>query len=182
MCRFGWIQWPAIQMFFIVRIFVFFMTIFLKQMRITLSASKPHYHCRFSKPVFKIESIYEENIFGKQLPQAICSWYVFRLLHAPKFQIFYTKLNLMVKVVKLFTGVLQAKERLLQKCFPVSFTKYFRTLFLQNTSGSLLLLNTLFCSLRRSQPQNMCAPNLVISETNTVNCLRTVPCRSPNKQ
>ena len=78
-------------------------------------------------------------------------------------------LNIMVKVVKLYTGVpwkrcsdefyrkhlwgsllfnkvscLQAKERLLHRYFPVSFTKYFRALLLQNTSGSLLLLNTLF--------------------------------------
>ena len=65
-----------------------------------------------------------------------------------------SKLNIMVKVVKLFTGVCekatlmnvigkhlcrslffkkvscqQAKERLLHRYFPMSFTKYFRTLF-----------------------------------------------------
>ena len=79
--------------------------------------------------------------------------YLFRLLHAPKFQIFSIKLN-MVKVVELFAGVprkaalmnfirkhicksiffnkvlrLQAKERLLHRRFPVSFSKYFRKFF-----------------------------------------------------
>ena len=49
---------------------------------------------------------YRKNILGKQLSQAICSKYVFRLLCAPKFQIFSKKLNIMVKVVKLFTGLL----------------------------------------------------------------------------
>ena len=69
-------------------------------------------------------------------------------------KIFSTKLNMIVKVVKLFTGVLwkrysnnfigkhlyrslffkkvsriQAKERLQHRSFPVSFTKYFRMLF-----------------------------------------------------
>ena len=109
--------------------------------------------------------------------------------------------NIMVKVVKLYTGVLwkrcsdefyrkhlwgsllfnkvsylQAKERLLHRYFPVSFTKYFRALLLQNTSGSLLLLNNFFCLLRRPQPQKMFPSALVILnifETNTWNCLRT---------
>ena len=49
---------------------------------------------------------YRKNILGKQLSQAICSKYVFRLLCAPKFQIFSTKLNMVVKVAKLFTGLL----------------------------------------------------------------------------
>ena len=92
---------------FSLRVFyVFFMTLFLKKIGITLSASKPHYHSRINKPILKIQYIYRKNILGKQLSQAICSRYVFRLLHAPKFQIIFTKLNLMVKVVKLFTGVL----------------------------------------------------------------------------
>ena len=135
---------------------VFCMTLFLKKMGIILSESKPHYHSRLSKPILKIQSIYRKNILRKQLSQ--CSRYVFRLLHAPKFQIFSTKLNLMVRVVKLFTRVLwkscsdefywkklcwslffnnvshlQAKGRLLLKCSPVSFTKYFRTLFFCKT-------------------------------------------------
>ena len=108
--------------------------------------------------------------------------------HAPKFQVFSTKLNMLVKFVKLFTGVffekvvlmnligkhlrgslflnkvsrLQAKERLLDRCFPVSFTKYFLTLFLQNISGWLFLLNTLFYSLRQPQLQKMFPSTLVI--------------------
>ena len=141
-----------------------------------ISASNPHCHSWLSKPILKILSICRKIFLGKQLSQAVCSEYVFRLLHAPKFQVFSTKLNTMVKVVKLFTGVLwkscsdefyrktfmrslflnnvlrlQAKETP-YTCFPVSFTKYFRTLLLQNTFGRLLLLNTLFCSLRRPQP------------------------------
>ena len=47
-----------------------------------------------------------QKYLGKQLSQAVCSRYVFRLFHAPKFQIFSTKLNSMVKVVKLFADVL----------------------------------------------------------------------------
>ena len=84
----------AVQMFFIERIFVFFMTLFLKQMGI-ISARKP----RLSKTILKIISIYRKHILGKQLSQAICSKYVFRLLHAPNFQVFS-------EVDKLFTGVL----------------------------------------------------------------------------
>ena len=114
-----------------------------------------------------------------------------------------------MKTVKLFTGVLwkncsdkfykkasmrqslfnkvsrlRINESLLHRCFPVSFTKYFRTLFLQNTSGWLLLLNTHFCSLRRPQPQKMFPSTfaiLNIFETNTVNCLRTALCGGPRQ-
>ena len=106
MCRCGWIQWPAVQMFFIERIFVLVMRLFLKKIGIIFTARKPHYHSRLSKPILKIQSIYRKGILGKQLSQALCSRHFFRLLHAPKFQTFSTKLNLMVKVVKLFTCVL----------------------------------------------------------------------------
>ena len=97
----------AVQMFFIERIFVFFITLLLKNMRI-LSANKPHCHCRLSKPTFKILLIYRINVLEKQLSHAICSKYliIFRLLEAPKIQIFSTKLNMIVKVVKLLTGVI----------------------------------------------------------------------------
>ena len=84
----------------------FFMVSFLKKMGIIISASDPHCHSRLSKPILKILSIYRKNILRKQLSEAICSKCIFRLLHAPKFHAFYTKLNMMVKVVKLFTGVL----------------------------------------------------------------------------
>ena len=59
----------AVQMFFIERIFVFFMTLFLKKMGIIISASKCHCHSRLSKPILKIESIegvFQENNFPKQ--------------------------------------------------------------------------------------------------------------------
>ena len=90
----------AVQMFFIERIFVFFITLFLKNMRI-LSANKPHCHSRLNKPTFKILLIYRINVLEKQLSHAICSKYliIFRLLQAPKIQIFSTKLNMIVKVV-----------------------------------------------------------------------------------
>ena len=83
-----------------------FMTLFLKKMERIFGASKPHHHSRLSKSILKIQSIYRKNILGKQLSQAICSRYAFRWLHTPKFQIFSTNLNLMVKFLKLFTGVL----------------------------------------------------------------------------
>ena len=35
---------------------------------------------------------------------------------------------------------LQPKEKLLQRCFPVSFAKCFRTVFFQNTSGWLMMM------------------------------------------
>ena len=159
-------------------------------MRTMLSASKPQCYFRLSKPILKILSIYRKNILGKKLSLAICSKYVFRLFGAPNFQIFSTKLNMMVKVGVLwkrcsdnfigkhlcrslfFNNVsrLQTKEKLMHRCFYVSFTKYFRTLFLQNSSVWLLLLNTLFCLLRQLQPEKMLLSTLVILhifETNT---------------
>ena len=88
---------------------MFFMTLFLKKMGIILSASKPQRPSKFSKPILKILSIQRKNILGKKLSPAICSKYVFRLRHAKKLQIFSTKLNMMVQVVKLFTGVLRER-------------------------------------------------------------------------
>ena len=96
----------AVWLFFNEHIFVFLVTLFLKKMRIIISANNPHYHSRLSKPILKILSINRKNILGKQFTQAIWSKYVFRLLHALKFQVFSAKLNMTVKVVKLFTGVL----------------------------------------------------------------------------
>ena len=78
---------------------------------------------------------------------------------------------------------LQSKERLLHRCFPVSFTKYFKTLLSQNTSRWLLLLN-IHCSLRQPQPQKFFPSTLVILyilETNIVNCLWTALCRGPRQ-
>ena len=103
MCRFGWIQWQLFKWFLLT---VFFMTLFLKKTGIILSASKHHCHSRLSKSILKILSIYGRNFSGKQLSLAICSKYVFRLLYAPKIQIFSTKLNMMGKVGKLFAGAL----------------------------------------------------------------------------
>ena len=84
----------AVQMFFI---FVFFVKLSFKKMGIILRVSKPHCHSTLSEPVLKILPIYRKKNLGKQLSLAICSKYVFRLLHAPKFQIFSTKLNVMVR-------------------------------------------------------------------------------------
>ena len=43
----------TVQMFFIERIFIFLMTLFLKKMGM-LSVSKPHCHSRLNKPILKI--------------------------------------------------------------------------------------------------------------------------------
>ena len=140
----------------------------------------------------KILSIHRKNILGKQLSQVTCSKYVFRLLHALKFQILSTKLNMMIKVVVLFTGVLWKSclmnvigKHLWRSLFfknrgvSCDFSKYFRKLFLQNSSGWMLLLNTLLSSLRRPQPQKMFPSTLAILnilETNIAICLRTALC------
>ena len=71
---------------------------------------------------------------------------------------------------------------LLHKCFPVSFTKYFRTLFFFEW---LLLLNTFFCLLCRPQSQKACPSTFVvlnIFERNTVNCLQAALCSFPDRQ
>ena len=95
----------AVQIFYKEHIFVFFITLFLKKMRIIVSASKPHCHSRLRKPILKILSIYRTNILGKQFSLVIYFKYVLRLLHALESQIFSSKLNIMVKDVRLFTGV-----------------------------------------------------------------------------
>ena len=80
---------------------------------------------------------------------------------------------------------LQAKERFLHRCFPVSFTKYFRAFFLQNTSAWLLLLNSPFLLVALTSARKKTFPStLVISnifETKTVNCLRTALCGGPRQ-
>ena len=61
--------------------------------------------------------------------------------------------------------------------FFCEFYQIFQNAVLQNTSGSLLLLNTLFCSLGRPQPQKMFPSNLVILNISVINtqiCLQTV--------
>ena len=108
MCCLGWIQWQLFKCFYWAY-FCFLHDIILKEdgnASNPQSASNPHCHSRLSKQILKILFIYRKNNLGKQLSQVICSKYVFRLLHAPKFHVFCTKLNMMVKVVKLFTGVL----------------------------------------------------------------------------
>ena len=148
-----------------------------------LSASKHHSHSRFNKPILKILPIYRKYILGKHLSQAICYKYIFMLLHPPKWwsklsncsQVFYEKAALMNFIGKhlcrslFFNKVsrLEAKERLPHRCSPVCFTKYFTTLFWENTSGWLLPLNILFYSLRQTQPQKMFSSTLV---RQTVNC------------
>ena len=78
-------------------------------------------------------------------------------------QVFYEKAALMNFVGKnLCRSLSFNKVSRLRKYFPVSFAQYFETLFLLNTSGWLLLLNTLFSSLRWPHPQKMCPSTLVI--------------------
>ena len=151
-------------------------------MGMIISTSKPYCHFSLSKQIFNMVSIYRENILGKQLSQAACSKYVSRLLHALKFQVFSTKLSIMVNCSQAFyekaalmnlirkhlwgslflnkVSCIQAKERLLHRCFPASSPKYIRMLFLQSISGWLLLLNTFSCLLRRPQPEKILSLNL----------------------
>ena len=173
-------------MFFTECNFIFFMTLFLKEMGIVLRKSKSHYHSRVGKPIFKILSIYWKNVVGKQLSQAICSKYVFSLLHAPKFQIFYKvkydgrscqtvqrysmkKLLWWILLENTYAGVsflinFLACRLKKDSCAVVSceFYQIFQNAFLQNSSGWLLLLNTHFCSLRRPQSQKLFPSTLVI--------------------
>ena len=99
---FGWILCRCdshSNVFFIERIFVFFMTLFLEKIG-TLSARKRHCHSGLLKPILKILQIYRKNILEKQLSWVIGSKNVFRLLHAPRFQMVSRKLNMMIKVVR----------------------------------------------------------------------------------
>ena len=83
----------AVEMFFIERIFVFFMTLFLKRMGIIFSASRPHCHSRPNKPILKIQSIHRKNILGKQLSQAICLKYAFEIDLCTKISNIFYKIN-----------------------------------------------------------------------------------------
>ena len=68
--------------------------------------------------------------------------------------------------------------------FSCEVYQIFQDAFLQNTSGWLLLLNTLFCLLRQPQPQKLFPSALVILnilETNIVNCLRIAPSGGPSQ-
>lgn len=87
----------AFQVFFIKCLFIFFVTLFLKMMRM-LSTSNPGCHGRLYKRIFKILPI-QRYILRKELFQALsCFKYGFTLFHTSKFQIFATKSNVMVKV------------------------------------------------------------------------------------
>ena len=114
-CCFGWTQWQPFKCFFIERMFVFFITLLLKKMGILN---------RF----WKFYPFIEKKVLGKQLSQGLYSKYIFRLLHGPKFQICFAELNMMVKVVKLFSGVLKAA--------PMNFIgkRLYRNLIFSNVS------------------------------------------------
>ena len=77
---------------------------------------------------------------------------------------------------------LQDIERLLHSCFPVIFTKYFKTLFCKTPLCDCFDWIPFFCSLRPAQPQKTFPSTLVILnifEVNTVNCFRTALCGGP---
>ena len=80
----------AVQMFFIERIFIFFMLLFLKKMGIILGAIKSYCHSKFSKPVVKILSIYRKKIFWKQTFPSNMLQITFQNF-SPKFQNFLQK-------------------------------------------------------------------------------------------
>ena len=94
----------AVQMF-LLSVFLFFHNIIKKDGNSNKCKQFP-LSFQTRKSILKFLYIYRKNILGKQLSQSICSKYVFRLLHVPKFRVFSTKLNMMVQIVKLFTGVL----------------------------------------------------------------------------
>ena len=91
----------AVQMFFIVRIFVFFMALFLKKMRMILSASKLHYHSRLSKPIL---TIYRKNNLGNYALNTFSDYFIHQTFNI------FTKSNRMINVAKLFTGVRSMKK------------------------------------------------------------------------
>ena len=120
----------AVQMFFIERIFIFFMLLFSKKMGIILGAIKSYCHSKFSKPVVKILSIYRKKIFWKQTFPSNMLQITFQNF-SPKFQIFSTKINVMVKVVKQFTAVCEKAtqmnfigKKLCRSLFSITFDTY----------------------------------------------------------
>ena len=149
----------AVEMIFIEHIFVFFITLFLKRMGIMLSTSKPHCHSRQFKQ-------YALNTF-------------FRLIHAPKFQIFSTKLNLVIKVVKLFAGILwksrshefyrktPMQESLYQIFQNAFFAKHIRV----TTSAKYPFLFVTWTSATKNVSFNLCY----------FTSLRAVLCRGPRQ-
>ena len=159
--------------------FLYYLT--LKEVGV-LSSKKPLCHPRHPKPNLKILLIYW-NVSGKLLSQSTsCCSHGLKLLHTPNFQVFSTVSNMMVKVARYlpksetafhrclqqFTGKylfksiffnkvggLHPRKKLLHRCFPVSFAKYFRTLFLRNTFGWWLLLLNIISLLRQPHKQNV---------------------------
>ena len=120
----------AVQMLYIEHIFVFFMTSLLK-MEIILSARKPHYHSRLSKPNLKILSSYRKKNQGNKIPkQYVLNTFPDCLMTRISNNFFKIKYD--VKVVKLFTDVLR------KSCSDELYGKHLcRSLFLNKVSHLL---------------------------------------------
>ena len=106
MCCFGWIQWQPFSHVFYWAHCCFLHDIILKEDANNVNCKETQLSFQTQLADFENSIHLYKKYFWKQLSQAICSKQVFRLLHAPKFQMFSTKINMMVKVVKLFTVVL----------------------------------------------------------------------------
>ena len=128
MCRFDWMQWQLFE-----PIFVFL---------------KPHCHFRLNKRILKILSIYRKNILGKYPLKTFSDCFMhqtFNIFHKIKnddqscqtvhcSDEYYGKTPMQESVFSKVSRI-QAKERLLFRCFPVRFTKSFRTLFCKTPLG-----------------------------------------------
>ena len=118
MCYFGWI--PNVSYW---TYFGFVQDLILKKVEI-LSASKLHFHSRLPKKILKVLHIYKKNVLGKQLSQVICSKCVFRLLRAPKLQMFSIKLNIMVNVVRYISKSEACLQVFYEKSVLMNFTNF----------------------------------------------------------
>ena len=107
-----------------------------------LSSNKPHYHPRLHKPNLKtllinsLIEIFQRNKFPKQY-HAVTT--VVRLLHRPKFQIFSTESNMMVKVVR----YLPKSEADVHRCLqPSTEKRLFMTIVFTKIAGLQLKKET----------------------------------------
>ena len=81
-----------------------------------------------------IKRIFLERTFRSSRPEVFCKKSVFR-----KFTGKHLRQSRFFNKVAGLRPVTLLKKRLWHKCFPVNFAKFLRILFLQNTSGRLLL-------------------------------------------
>ena len=171
-----------------------------------LSASKPHRHSKLPKPIFKVLPFMEQIFQGNNFPKPYALNTLSGCFLHQNFKYFLQNhdgqvvkgvsylsksgstvhkcsMKKLFKCHKVHRKVLIEESLFyLHRCFPVSFAKFLKILVLQNTS--VFLRNTLFCSLRRPQPQKMFPSTLFILNIfggNTVDHLRTALSGSPRQ-